>query len=251
MIDEPFASGDSVMHRLDPRCRIIAAIGYSIAVAVLYSFQALFLAAAVSLGLLISSNLGLGRVLSRMLMVNGFVLLFWLVLPISAGGEVLFQWGPLSFYKQGITVSTQITLKSNAIIMALIALTDTRCLTTMGRAKKKIKKKKKLVYLLILTYRYIFVIEAEFKKIQRAVKIRGFTPATSIHCYRTYAYIIGMLFVRASARAEQVHRAMRCRGFSGRFYTLAEFESSFSNWIFSVLMGLAIISLLILELTTL
>ncbi|HSM43892.1 MAG TPA: epoxide hydrolase N-terminal domain-containing protein, partial [Acidimicrobiia bacterium] len=46
------------------------------------------------------------------------------------------------------------------------------------------------------------------------------------------AYVIGMLFVRASHRADRVYRAMQCRGFSGRFYSLAEFSASPANWIF-------------------
>ncbi len=42
----------------------------------------------------------------------------------------------------------------------------------------------------------------------RAIKIRGFVRGTSLHCYKTCAYLIGMLFVRASARAERVYQVI-------------------------------------------
>ena len=45
------------------------------------------------------------------------------------------------------------------------------------------------------------------------------------------AYLVGMLFVRASERAERVYMAMVCRGFSGKFYSLKEFSFSGRDWI--------------------
>jgi len=56
-----------------------------------------------------------------------------------------------------------------------------------------------------------------------------------------------MLFVRASTRAQRVHHAMLCRGFRGRFYTLARFKPSVRNWIFSILMAGVIAGLIVME----
>ena len=247
MLDEPFASGNSVIHRLDPRFRVIAAIVYSFVVAIVYRFPALGLALAASLTMIRLANLDPGRVFSRLLLVNGFVALFWVILPFTAGGEILYQLGPLDIQKRGIVLAAQITLKSNAILLALIALTATMSFATLGHAMNQLKFPEKLVYLLLLTYRYIFVIEQEYKKILRAIKIRGFSPGTSLHCYKTYAYVIGMLFVRASARAERVYQAMRCRGFAGKFYSLAEFDSRLRNYVFTALVTLAAAGILYLE----
>ena len=173
--------------------------------------------------------------------------LFWVILPFTAGGEIVYQLGPLDIQKRGIVLAAQITLKSNAILLALIALTATMSFATLGHAMNQLKFPEKLVYLLLLTYRYIFVIEQEYKKILRAIKIRGFSPGTSLHCYKTYAYVIGMLFVRASARAERVYQAMRCRGFAGKYYSLAEFVSRPGNYVFTALVTLAAAGILYLE----
>ncbi|MGM0451556.1 MAG: cobalt ECF transporter T component CbiQ [Thermodesulfobacteriota bacterium] len=247
MIEEPFAHGNSILHRLDPRVKIVTAVVYSVVVAVVYQFPALAAAFVISTLLLRMAGLNLKTVVKRLALVNGFVLMFWLILPLTANGQILYQWGPMAIYQPGVIIAAQITLKSNAILMALIALVATMRFATLGHALNRLRLPEKFVFLFMLTYRYIFVIEAEYKRIWRAVKIRGFYPKTSIHCYKTYAYMIGMLFIRAANRAERVYRAMRCRGFTGRFYSLAEFRPSAGSWIFSTFMAFISAGLIFLE----
>ncbi len=232
MLSEPFAIGNSVIHRIDPRFRLVSVFLYSIAAAVIYGFPALAAAAVFSLVLLRAARLDGKAVLKRLALVNGFVLLFWLILPFTAKGDILYTAGPLTIYEPGVIMALQITLKSNAIIMAFIALVSTMSFSTLGHALNNLGFPKKFVFLFVLTYRYIFVIEQEYQKIWRSIKIRGFSPNTTIHCYKTYAYMIAMIFVRASARADRVYRAMLCRGFDGRFYTLSHFPASKKNGLF-------------------
>ncbi|MGD9241015.1 MAG: energy-coupling factor transporter transmembrane component T, partial [Desulfobacterales bacterium] len=96
---------------------------------------------------------------------------------------------------------------------------------------------------------YIFVIEHEYLRLMRAAKIRGFRPGTNVNTYRTFAYIIGMLFVRSAARAERVHQAMLCRGFKGKFYSLQEFQIGSASWAFAIIMTAIIVGLVTLELS--
>jgi cobalt/nickel transport system permease protein len=79
------------------------------------------------------------------------------------------------------------------------------------------------------------------------MKIRGFRPRTRLHTYRSYAYLVGMLFVRAAARADRVHQAMRCRGFNGRFHSLATFPAHRANRWFALVAASVMIALLGLE----
>lgn len=238
MLNEPFAIGNSIIHRTDPRFRLVSGIIYSIVVAILHSFPALTASTLFSIFLLIIAGLDIRTVLKRLALINGFVLLFWLILPFTAGGNIIYTIGPLNIYEPGVALALQITLKSNAIIMAFISLISTMSFSTLGHSLNSLGLPKKFVFLFILTYRYIFVIEQEYNKIWRSIKIRGFTPKTTIHCYKTYAYMIGMIFVRASARADRVYRAMLCRGFNGNFYTLSKYPSSKKNWLFLFLIFL-------------
>jgi cobalt/nickel transport system permease protein len=249
MIEEPFAAGTSVIHRLDPRCRIIAAIFFSIVTAVLYGFPALLTAFGLGLLMLSAARIRLRQAARRLVPVNLFIAVFWLILPLTAGGNVVYRSGPVVLYLDGIVLSAQITLKSNAIMMALIALIATMGFATLGHALNSLRFPEKFVFLFMLTYRYIFVIEEEYRRIWRAVKIRGFQPKTTLHSYRTVAYMIGMLFIRAAARADRVYRAMKCRGFKGRFYSLAEFRFTRSSLIFSILTTLGLFFMILLEAT--
>ncbi|MFW5635287.1 MAG: energy-coupling factor transporter transmembrane component T family protein, partial [Thermodesulfobacteriota bacterium] len=138
-------------------------------------------------------------------------------------------------------------LKSHAILLVLIALAATMNSATLGYVLDYFRLPPKLVYLLLLTYRYIFVIEQEYIRLSRAARLRSFHPRTNLHTYRTYAYLVGMLFVRAAARAERVYKAMRCRGFQGKIYCLRSFAVTRLDWIWTGLLGAWMVCLAVLE----
>lgn len=225
----------------------MAAVAYSVLIAVCGGFEVLAAAFVFSLGMVALARLKTGLLLKRWILVNGFMLMLWLVLPFTGGGEDLYRLGGVGISREGVCLAATITLKSNAIILSLMALLSTMSFVTLGQALHGLRVPRKLVNLFILTCRYIFVLEQEYSKIMRAVKIRGFVPRTSLHTYKTYAYIVGMLFVRASERAERVYNAMCCRGFKGRFYSLVEFRASAGNWLFAAVMIMVMIGLAVLE----
>jgi cobalt/nickel transport system permease protein len=247
MISEPFASGDSMIHRLDPRMRVGATVVYSFVVALSYQFPVLIMALVLSAILISVSRVRIKKVLKRIALVNTLIFLLWLVLPFTFNGEVLTRIGPFAVYRPGVTLAAQITLKSNTILLALIALIATMPFATLGHALHRLRVPQKIVHLLLMTYRYIFVIEQEYLRLMRAAKIRGFRPGTNINTYRTFSYLIGMLFVRSAARAERVHQAMLCRGFKGKFYSLQEFQAGMASWLFSIIMTVLIIGLALME----
>ena len=247
MIQESFAFGDSPFHRMDPRLKVAAATVFSFQIALSQDFYALSAALVFSVFLVAAARLGGSPVAKRLLLVNGFVFLFWLILPLTFPGKPLFSWGPLDFTMSGVLLSARITLKSNAIVLILIALTGTSTMADLGWALHRLKVPDKFVYLLLLTYRYIFVIEQEYQRLVRAAKMRCFEPATNLHTYKTYAYLVGMLFVRAASRAERVYQAMVCRGFNGKFHSPRQFSFSRSDKVWSFALGAVFILLEYLE----
>jgi len=249
MLSETFAAGDSIIHRLEPRTRIIFASVYCFVVAFSKQFPVLLCAVVISGALVCLSGIRLKEIGRRMVFVNGLILLLWAVVPLTYGGETLIRVGWLDVSRQGVILSAQITLKSNAILLAFISLIATMTLATMGHALKMLKVPPKIIHLLLMNYRYVSVIEQEYQRLIRAAKIRGFQPKTNLHTYRTYAYVIGMLLVRAASRAQRVHQAMLCRGFKGSFYSLHEFKGDRKAWIFSMLMSIIIMGLIIMELS--
>ena len=247
MIEEPFATGTSLIHRIDPRHRLLAAAVYSVLVAVSYDVGALLGALVWGIVLAYLARLDIRLVSRRLLVVSGFLILIWVVLPATYEGRPLAVFGPVTLSREGATLSLQITMKTLAITLTLMALVATMTAATLGYALGSLGVPDKLVTLLLITYRYIFVIEQEYTRLSRAARIRGFRPGTSLHSYKTYAYFVGMLFVRAADRANRVYQAMRCRGFRGRFYTLAVFPPHARNWAFSLVMGLMTVGIAWLE----
>jgi cobalt/nickel transport system permease protein len=249
MISEPFAIGDQIIHRVDPRFKIVFAALFSMVVAVSYRFPALVWALGVSILLVACARLNLVAVGRRLLVIIGFLLLLWIVLPITFEGAPLKQFGPFTITRAGVVLAAQISLKSASILLAFIGLVATMNFATLGHALGDLRIPDKIVHLLLITYRYVFLIDQEFQRLARATKIRGFQPGTNLHTYRTFAYLVAMLFVRSASRAERVHQAMLCRGFHGRFYRLTEFPSHPRNWAFAVLMAVAVFVLVLLEWT--
>lgn len=247
MINEPFAIGNTLIHRLDPRIRVALTVLYSFAIALAYQFSVLTAALMFSSLLIAISRVSIKEVLRRMVIVNALILLLWLVLPFTFSGEVLTRIGSFVIYHPGVVLAAQITLKSNAILLAFIALVASMSLATLGHALHRLGVPQKMVHLLLMTYRYLFVIETEYLRLIRAAKIRGFRPGTNLNTYRTYSYVVGMLFVRAAARAERVQQAMLCRGFNGKFYSLQEFRTTTASWIFAMIMTIFIVVMIVME----
>jgi cobalt/nickel transport system permease protein len=224
MIEEGFKANNSLLHGLDPRVKIVAVLVFSVFVAVSQRFVVLSSALVAGLAIVLLAKVGVKEIVRRLIPVNVFILFLWFFLPFTVKGHPVFSLGPFVATSEGLLYATQITLKSNAIVVALVALIASTPILTLGHAMQELRIPEKIVHLFLFTYRYIFVIHREYLRLMDAIRIRGFEPGTNMHTYKTFAYLVGMLLVRSSERADRVYSAMQCRGFRGRFYSLSEFS---------------------------
>jgi cobalt/nickel transport system permease protein len=221
---EEFALGQSFVHRLDPRVKILIAVLFSVVIALNTSTDAVLLALLFPVALLVITRVPLRKVAARLAVVNVFVLFLWFFLPFSVPGEVLWNVGPLAIHREGVDQALLITAKSNAIVLALMVLLGTSPVFNVVHALSHLGVPDKLVHLFFFSFRYVHVIFEEYQKLAKAAKIRGFRPRTDFHTYRTYAYFVGMLLVKSFDRSQRIIAAMKCRGFKGRFYILHHYE---------------------------
>lgn len=247
MIEEQFATGESFIHSLDPRIKITVAFFFAAVVALSKEFPALFTALAVSLALMVLAKLSMKRVVYRLLIVNGLILFLWMFLPFTYRGEAWFNVGPLTGTRQGVLYASQITVKCNTVLLTLIALVATTPIFTLGQAMRKLCLPEKLIQLFLFTYRYIHVIFQEYHRLINAMRARGFIPRTTLHTYRSYAYLMGMLLVRSYDRAERIHNAMLCRGFHGKYYTLTRLSVKTGDIVYLSLMFVIILGLILIQ----
>ena len=214
----------SLMAGFDPRLKVVSLAVFSILVALCHQWPALVSSGILALVLVALSGISLMETLRRLVPVNTMVLFLWVFLPFSVKGQGIYVLGPLTASREGVELALLITMKANVMMLMFISFAATTPVMTAGQALDRLGLPYKLVHLFFFTYRYIHVIYSEYNTLRTAMTVRGFVPKTSVHTYRSYAYLVGMLLVRSSDRAERVYRAMICRGFNGRFYSLREFS---------------------------
>lgn len=247
MIIEPFSSGGSPLHRLDPRVKIVAGLALIATIALCRSFPTALTGLLLAVVLVLSARLNIGGVARRLLLVNGFVVFLWLTLPLTYPGTSIYAFGPFSLSREGIALALLISVKTNAAVLLLIGLFATSSIAELGNGLARLKVPAKLCLLLLFSYRYIFVIHQEYLRLVRAAKLRCFKAGTNIHTYRTTGYLFGMTLIKSHHRAHRVKQAMILRGFQGRFHTLYESKIGAAEIIFSLLSLASIAVLITLE----
>jgi cobalt/nickel transport system permease protein len=241
LLDHPslLAPGGSLVERVDPRARILAATGFSLLVAVVDRFPTLFVALAAALVAGGASRLRPRAAVARMVSLNGFMLLLALILPWSVHGTALVQLGPVAYSREGLALAGTVALKGNAIVLMLMALVGTLDVAILGHALEHLYVPEKLTHLLLFTVRYLDLLDRQYRQLTAAMRVRGFRPRMDRHTYRTFGYLVGMLLVRSLDRSERVLAAMKCRGFRGHFFLLDHFSFGTADlWFGGVMVAL-------------
>lgn len=247
MIEEQLAFGNSFIHKMDPFIRILSALILALCAALCENLYLCMAYLGVSVCLFFLTNLNLLAVQKRIKTVVWFLLILWLFLPITFDGDIIYSFYFLNISAQGIILSAKITIKSITILLVFACLIATMTVASFGHGLHRLHLPDKLIFLLLMSYRYIAVIENEYQRLLRAAKFRGFKPGTNLHSYKTFAYLAGMLFVRASLRAERVYQAMLCRGFENKFHTLDIYPSLKRNYFFLFCISIVSAGLVVCE----
>ena len=247
MITERFSEGSSPLHRIDPRVKICIAFPLVFAVALSNRYSAILLGVIGAVFLVFIARIRWKPAMESLRVLLVFIALLWIFLPLGMYGEVRYTVGPFTLSRVGIQRALTISLKSFSIVLYIITLLSTSTIFALAHAMHHLRVPRKLLYLIVLSYRYIQVIHDEYLKMKNAMRVRGFKPKTNMHTYRTFAYLAGMLLVRSYDRAERIHNAMVLRGFQGRFYLLHHFEIGRKDVIFSFSLSLLILGIIWLE----
>lgn len=218
MISELFCSGQSCLHGMDARVKLLAAGIGLLAVSAIQGVGAAGTALMFALGLALAANLAPGQVFRRLIPANMFFLGLGLVLALTYGGQSLTSLSWISL--DGLRLALHITLKGNTLLLLLLILVGTTSVPALSQALQALGVPARLTLLLAFTHRQIFLVAAEFQRLQRAARARGFQPACNLHTYKTCAVLFGQTLLRSLNRAERIHGAMQLRGFTGQFHCL-------------------------------
>ena len=147
---------------------------------------------------------------------------------------MVFHIGILQASREGIYQALLITLKSNSILLMVTAMLGTSQIFSLVHALSHLHVPDKLVHLFFFCFRYIHVIDDEYHRLLKAMKIRGFHPGTNVHTYRSYSYLLGMLLVRSFDRSRRIMQAMKLRGFRNKFYILHHYEMKSCDYVMAL-----------------
>ncbi len=241
-----FSQGKSFFHKLDPRVKILVFIPLVFVVALLRDIEAAASYLALAVIFIVVAGTDRKALGSRIFTLNIFILMLWLTLPFSMDGKALFIFNHMSYSAQGVVYTLIITFKANAILLFTIALIGTTDVFALAHALFHLKFPKKLVYLAIFLYRYISVLHDEYDRLIKTAKARCFVPKTDIRTFKTYAYMVGMLFVNSYERSQRIYQALLLRGFRSDFPMLRHFHLHNEDIIFAGIMVLILSSGVIL-----
>jgi cobalt/nickel transport system permease protein len=231
---DQFKSGDSPIHRLDPRVKLLGALSFILAAALTpdgawLAFAAL---AVLWLALVLMSDVPPGLLLRRGLVALPFAAAAVTVLFTLPGQALLtvqvplFGW-QLAVSDAGLARFVTILLKSVVSVLMATLLAATTTFPDLMRAMRGIGIPKVLVGVISFMYRYIFVLADEVLTMLRAREARSAvgpggqkTGGTVFWRAKIVGGMVGSLFVRSLARSERVYQAMASRGYAGELHWL-------------------------------
>jgi cobalt/nickel transport system permease protein len=197
-------------------------------------------------GLILMSGLSPRNVLKRSLVMVPFVVAIAIFIPFFKEGQVwlAFRLGVfrISVTREGLLLFVNILIKSYLCILAMILLVSSTRFPALLKALERLGCPSIMVMILSFMYRYLFVIEDEFMKMQQARLCRSAGARRWLQV-RSGASMLGVLFINSYERAEDVYLAMCARGFQGRIKTLDEFRLHRSDLYFLLVAIAALIGI--------
>ena len=215
---DTLAQGDSAVHRLDPRAKLLTCLVFLVCIA---SFDKYVLAAllpylAFPLALATGARLPLRFLAKRLLLVAPFAVFIGIFNPFL-DHQVLFHLGPWVVTGGWVSFASILLRCVLTIGIALVLIATTSfpgvCLALEGIGAPRV-----FAVQLLLLYRYLFVLGDEARRMVRARALRSCRGRGQ--GIKVYGAMLGQLLLRTLERAQRVHRAMLCRGFSGEFHSL-------------------------------
>jgi cobalt/nickel transport system permease protein len=223
---EKWSRGNSGLHRRDARAKLFVLAVFLVTVA--------------------TASRGL-PVLAGLLFAVLWAALVWARLPVIA---VLLRAGIVFSFTLPFALISVMTgdsgragallFKSYLSSLAVLVLVSTTPISLLLRGMEAAGAPRFLLMVAQVLYRYLFVISEEARHMRTAAVARGGAAtgrmARSVR-FQAAAGALGALFARSYVRAEDIHRAMLSRGFTGHFPAAEDLRFRGADGLFALLAG--------------
>lgn len=239
---ERYEQGESLVHSLDPRVKVL--------LTVLFIISNLLLPDGAWVGFLAAwtfllwgarlAHLSAALLLRRSLLALPFVLAAVTVLFTQPGAPV---WSVellgrnLSVSDNGLVRFTSIMARSWLSVQMAILLTATTPFPDLMHALRHLRVPAVLVAILGFMYRYLFVLVDEAQRLLRARAARSARPAGGggggalLWRARVAGAMVGQLFLRSYERSDRIYMAMLARGYRGQLLTMNPHVMGRRDWL--------------------
>ncbi|MEJ2201984.1 MAG: cobalt ECF transporter T component CbiQ [Desulfuromonadaceae bacterium] len=215
---DTLAGGQSSIHRLDPRAKLITTLVFVATVVSFgkYEISALLPFLLFPLVLLHAAELPAGMLLKKLLLAAPFALFIGLFNPLL-DRQILLQIDALQI-SAGWVSFVSILLRFTLTILAVLILIATTSFPGICLAAERLGAPRLFTLQLLFMYRYLFVLIDEASRMLRARALRSFDGRGM--GLKVAGNMAGQLLLRTLDRAQRIHQAMLCRGFSGEIHLL-------------------------------
>lgn len=217
--------GETVIHRLDPRVKLLGTFAFIIALFFINSFYPYILVLAFILAAIKLSKVPLNYVIKGLKPLFMIISITFLINLFMTRGEILFEIGPLDVTKEGLMQATFMALRLIFLVMgtSLLTLTTSPISLTDGieRLLKPLSKvgvpAHELAMMMTIALRFIPTLLEETDKIMKAQMARGadFESGNIMNRAKSLVPLLVPLFVSAFRRADELAMAMEARCYRG------------------------------------
>lgn len=217
--------GDTVVHRLDPRTKILLILVYIILIFSISNFAGCALLAAFTLGCILLSEIPPKFVLKGLKPILVFIVITGLFNLFLTQGDPVFHWWIFTITRQGIYYAAFMILRLTFLMMGTSLLTLTTSPIALTDGMERLLKPfsrigvpaHELAMMMSIALRFIPILMEETDKIIKAQSARGadFETGNILRRAKAMVPILIPLFISAFRRADELATAMECRCYRG------------------------------------
>lgn len=217
--------GESIVHRFDPRLKIITMIFFIISLFFINTFIPYIFVAIYLLTIIKIANLPLKVVLKGLKPLRWILLITFVINIFFLPGEPLFKLGFLTISKEGLKTACLMAIRLMFLVLGTSLLTYTTSpieLTDGIEALLKPMKKigvpsHEIAMMMTIALRFIPTLIEETDKIMKAQMARGadFESGNIIKRSKNLVPLLVPLFVNSFRRADELATAMEARCYRG------------------------------------
>ena len=255
-----FFPGDSFLHRLDPRMKLILTFALIIIVFVCQGFCGFLLVLAFIALATIACGIKL-KILLRGLKPVFFIVIFTFVLNLffQTTGNEIFHWWILRITDDGLRMALFLAVRLIMLVFSTQLLTLTTSPIALTDGLESLMRPLKVIHfpvheiamMMSIALRFIPTLMEETNKIMKAQTARGadFESGNLIQRAKAMVPLLVPLFVSAFRRADELALAMeaRCyRGGDGRT-KLRQLRFTYRDWMAAGLTALLLAGIIVLN----